>query len=331
MSGRNHDGVLNLSIDGDCAQACSFCFYDRGRIAADDEPTWARLVAKVDEDRARGASHLRVHGFDPLAWPRIVELMEHATRVGFDRVDVFSPCTRLADPDFRDALLAALPARRRLYVPLYGTTAAGHDLVSGRPGSHALVLAALDGLLDRTPREDVTLTTVVVRDNVDELAALAAFAHTHAVPLIAHQPFPSIGGADRYEQVAVSQTDIAGGWAASVAGVGPDAVHLLDLATCVKLSAAAARGLKLPPKAGRDLHGKHHLEHKARYLEGIGAPPEAPIVPCPHVEACAVGRICTASFYRRYVELFGAKEFVPLAHGDLSGRWQRFVDGRRAG
>lgn len=321
------DAVLNLAIDAPCGQRCAFCAVQRVRppIDVEDEARVARLRADLRSNRARGVRRLRLNGYDPLAHPEAIALLEEAKQLGYAHVTVFSPCTRLADGAARDALLDALPDGRLVCVPIYGARAEVHDRVVGRPGAFALVRAAIDGLRARLAPDELRLTTVVVADNLDELGAIAALAAELGLPLHAQLPYPTTEAADDpCRAVSPTFTAVATELARLHRAGAPVPPEVRGLPACVTWRAfggAAALEWLATPETPPLVPGteSRNLEEHHRAREIARAAFHSATVPCPHADRCALRPACPAEVLRSYAEREGLGELAPVGIRALAG------------
>ncbi len=323
------DEVLNLAISSECHQQCAFCSVKETAPAEDGgERTFVRLCNDLYAQRRRGLRALRLNGYDPLTFSRILEVMRLATKLGFERAEVFSPCTRLADEAFAEELVAALPPKRQWYVPLYGVDAATHDQVVGRPGAFALVKRALENLRALSER-DISLLAVVTRDNVDAIHDLAVFAHERELNLCAHLPYPSFESrADRYFTATPRQTDVVAGLLRGRArsAVKPPLGRLVSqvlegVAPCVTFRAMRAAQIPVKewlrvPEHPPALPGTEYRDPRYRHRRGDTAF-SAAYRPCPHADRCSLLPACAGEVLRGYEELHGLDELVPVSLGEL--------------
>ncbi|HMY16803.1 MAG TPA: hypothetical protein PKA58_10830, partial [Polyangium sp.] len=98
------DEVLNLAIDAECGQSCAFCSIKETAPADDGgDRALARLIADLVSNRRRGVRKVRINGYDPLGFSKILEVLEETKRLGYTEIHIFSPCTSLANKTFFDA------------------------------------------------------------------------------------------------------------------------------------------------------------------------------------------------------------------------------------
>ncbi|MGE0789847.1 MAG: radical SAM protein [Sandaracinaceae bacterium] len=321
-------GVLNLAIDTACGQRCAFCAVQdvRPPIEGHDEVRLARLFADLASNRAAGIRRLRLNGYDPLTHPRVVEILERARSLGYREVTVFSPCTRLADDAFRDAVIDALPERRLVCVPLYGATAEVHDRITGRAGAYDLVMRALDGLTARLAPEEVRLTTVILETSIDQLGPLAALAAERGLVLHAQVPYPTTEAPDDPFRAVTPRFDAIAAELRRLYEAGlPRPMSVRGLPTCVL--ARAFDGVDpaawlvepdAPPLVPGTESRRLDEQHRARQITRSAF--HSATVPCPHADRCALRPACPAEVLRSYAEVHGLDELRPVTITALLAR-----------
>ena len=314
--------VLNLSIDAACGQSCAFCSVQdvspprRGGLV----PRLERYLRDLQSNAAAGLRRVRLNGYDPLAFEGILDVARAMRELGYDRVDVFSPCTRLADAAFLDALLTGLPERTCFYVPVYGATAATHDGVVGVTGAFDCLKAAVENLRGRVPRERLFARAVAVRSNLDELCDLRDWAASWAFTFTVHTPFPSTESpADRFRESAPSLRAIA----EATFRAPNDVLRVEGVPPCVYWR--RAREVGIPPGDWLDdaapaplpgrAYGLKGFRHRASTLQHSAF--VAPAVACPHHEQCALAVACQREVLRGYADLHGLDELQPVRLGEV--------------
>jgi MoaA/NifB/PqqE/SkfB family radical SAM enzyme len=304
---------LNLAVNTECAQACQFCSVLEVSPAWTKDLRFERLLLDLRSNAEAGVRRVRLNGYDPLTHPRVLELAHAVKQLGYAEVMVFSPCTVLADADFLDALLEALPPAPAFHVPVYGPTAEVHDRVVGRAGSFERVARALELLGERLPRENLVVTSVAVRDNVAHLLELRRWALQRAIRFHVQTPYPSSESpSDRYHTSVARLRDIAAetmreGESVIVNGVPP----------CVYFARGEALGID--PKSWlrdeqRPLPGREYVagafSHRALVVQHSVSVP--PAVACPHREECALATACPREVLRAYADTHGLDELEPV-------------------
>ncbi len=327
---------LNLAIDTECGQRCAFCSVkayvrplDEGAVALD------RIRVQLRMARDQGVREVRLNGIDPLTFSRVLEVLDAVLECGFPKLSVYSPCRRLADPDFRREFLRRMPPEFVISVPLYGVTAAAHEAVTNTPGSFAEVRAALDGLLAETPpdRGHVVISTVVVKQNLAEFPAVVAFARERGLGVHPHLPYPMRQTTrDPYADSALRERDLVEHFVDHLPTEAGDALtwSLGVLGSAVPhpcLLWQAERKRRLPVFGARTIDDRQALagtEYRSRKIlhdtQGAQSQDNAfavATVPCPHVERCALAPVCPGEHYSVYRDLYGLDEFAPVRVADL--------------
>jgi len=318
------DRVLNLAINSACGQSCTFCsVQDLSPPADGGDATYARLCADLESNRRQGVKAVRVNGYDPLTYGRIVDVLRFARSIGYESADVFSPCTRLADPAFCREIVESLPPLRRFHVPVYGASADVHDGVVGTKGAFDLLSRALANLRQLLAPGEIVLIGVATRGALEGLVDAAKWASSLGLELSAHMPYPSSESkADRFFTSVPRQTDVADRMAHAAARGVRLAVH--GVAPCVTFRRMQAGGIQLtrwlpPGDQHHPLPGTEYRQERFvhRAPEAGHSAFHAPSVACPHVGLCALSGACPRELSSAYLKAFGADEFVPVSIAEL--------------
>ncbi len=318
---RDEARELNLGVGTPCHQNCVFCSLMLVSPPRDEgDITLAKLKAQLVEARDSGIHRLRLNGIDPLTFTRLWELLALIREMGFTSIDTFTTARAFADPAFCDRFLAAQPEDFCINVPIYGLTAESHDAVTRSPGSFVEMWQGLENLLARCDPKHIELESVVVRQNLAALPALANYAREHQLGFMAHLAFPMSGSRqDPYLDSVVSLREI-------VETVGRDAPpdYVRGIHPCVPFW--VERDLGYPAFAwwtyepDPALQGTEYVKSADLYANlNRGAQLNAVATyRCPHVNSCVLAAYCPKSMYRLYVERFGWNEFRPVRLEDLS-------------
>ena len=324
--------VLNLAIDSGCEQSCVFCSI--GEIAPphdDGARILPRLLADLRSNRESGVTAVRINGYDPLRYSHIMDVLECIFSLGYQRVDVFSPCTVLSDLELCKSVTSHLPSQTVFNVPLYGVEAAVHDKVVGKPGAFDRVMKAIDNLLKLRGPEVIRVATVITHESKDSLLELASFANQRRLGFSAHFPFPSFESRrDRFFTSAPRQVEVADAIVSSYVESDPGEwalrslfSSLSGLAPCVLLRRAGRKGISakawLIDNEQNKLAGTEYREDKIRHRskQADHAAFSPPTIECPHSNDCVLLQACCAEFLRSYVELYGLEEFHPVSLAEL--------------
>ena len=318
------DEVLNLAIDAECGQSCVFCSIKETAPANDGgDRVLSRLFADLVSNRQRGVRKVRINGYDPLGFSRIVELLRRTKDLGYTEAHVFSPCTRMADSAFCRDIIDSMPEAKRFHVPLYSIRREVHDRIVGRTGAFDLVMQAIDNLLEHVEPQELWILHVVTKDALLELDDLAYFAFSRGLSFHPHAPYPSFESrADRYFSSAPRMTDVAEalvkplvrGYRLTVQGVVPCVVFQRMKTERIPLRVWFDVPEQKPPLPGteyRDERFRHRAEQAGH------AAFHASAVRCPHESECVLASACPGEVLRSYVELYGLDELRSVSLRDV--------------
>ncbi|MDP3213245.1 MAG: hypothetical protein Q8S73_04015 [Deltaproteobacteria bacterium] len=325
---------FNLAIDTECGQRCSFCSVKSYVRPLDEgEAALQRIRVQLRMVRDQGVREVRLNGIDPLTYSRVLDVLDIVREYGFPRLSVYSPCRRLADPDFRREFLARMPKDFLISVPIYGVTAAAHEAVTGTPGSFAEVMAAFEGLLAGSAPRHVAISTVVVKQNLAEFPAVVALARARGVAIHPHMPYPMRQTTrDPYGESALREQDIVDHFLAALPSA-PASDRRWTLGVLGNtmphpcLLWRAEQKHRLPVFGARAVEGRPYLagtEYRSRAIihdAQAEASQETAFavstVPCPHADRCALATVCPAEHYAVYQALHGLDEFAPVSVAEV--------------
>ena len=178
---------LWLELTGRCNLKCIHCYANSGP----DRPLSEGMELKdwldaLDQAKALDCREVQFIGGEPTLYPGLLHLVEHARRIGYEDVSVYTNGTYLTE-----ALKAAfLRHRVKLAFSIYGSVGAIHDQVTLRKGSFGKTISAIrwavdSGLsvqagivemsvnVDDTPRIEMLLKEAGVRAiNIDRMRRL---------------------------------------------------------------------------------------------------------------------------------------------------------------
>lgn len=156
--------IASLFLLPDCDMACRFCASERDFSPMELE----RAVWLLHALREQGFVSVVFGGGEPLLWPHgLARLTDLARRLGF-LVQVCTNGVNLPD-GFADD-----PGIDRYILPLEAADPAIHDRLRVHPGGHhAVVLRRIDELAGSG--RELTISTVITRDNGGEIDALARY------------------------------------------------------------------------------------------------------------------------------------------------------------
>lgn len=319
--------AMNLAIPAPCHSACGFCSIREEiyPILDANAPFVRQLKADIVRSGQRGTKVLRINGIEPLNAPYLFELLGLAREVGFDEFHLHSTCRPLADPAFCDRYLDAMPAKHRIYVPIYGASPEVHDRVTGAPGSFDEVMAAVRNVRERADERAVLLfTTVVMRQNAADLVAIRDLVRPLGRWWEVHLPFPNTSSrTDRYRDVSLPMSE-------ALERIYPDGwwpladLPLGEVLPCVALAHQRRTGhalltSKRVAERVREPAGTFYRTAGFEHSLGAGRATafSAATVPCPHAAGCALSAVCPKQMYALYAEQYGMDELAPVSREEL--------------
>ena len=304
--------VLTLSLDGPCSAECIFCAHivNNPPRTSFDEAYHQEQIAALETGRRQGILELNLTGTEPLAYPRVIELVEGAVELGYERVSVVSTGVPLADHAFAERLADALPDKQSFSIPLYGDDAETHDAITRSPGSFDKVVEGLDNLTVLGCTRQVKLCSIVLKQNMHIMDRIADLAACFGPYFRVQMPFPNVGGRfDPYADVTPRITE-----AVSVLHGFEPPIILKEAPPCVVLRHEEETGI---PSFSKLVQEQGQLVGRGDVDESVATGAESdlrfcpPVVRCPHADDCSLADRCTKHIYRSYAELYGLEELYP--------------------
>ncbi|MFE8940950.1 radical SAM protein [Streptomyces sp. NPDC007872] len=144
---------LSLELTARCQFTCpSQCYAEAGPTRGHGSMTaqdWHRLI---DEAVALGTTTVQFIGGEPTLYPQFAELVEHALRVGLD-VRVHSNLFKVRAEHWP----LFVEPRVTVKTTYHSDTAAEHDAITGRAGSHAATRASIEEAVRRGVKVQVAV------------------------------------------------------------------------------------------------------------------------------------------------------------------------------
>jgi radical SAM protein with 4Fe4S-binding SPASM domain len=156
-----------------CNYRCVHCYV--GHLAARTRSQAGELDARqavdlLSQAADAGCLMLLLSGGEPLLRRDFIQIYTSARRLGLI-VTVFTNAS-LVGPALLDAFAEFPP--RMVEVSVYGASEAVYERITGIPGSYGRARQGIEQLLERGVR--VGLKTMILRDNVEEIAAIEGLA-----------------------------------------------------------------------------------------------------------------------------------------------------------
>lgn len=158
---------LDLKLTFQCNNRCLFCVQGDKR---DHEPDREREQARAElAERRAHCDGVVFTGGEVTLRPDLLELVAYAHSLGYRSIQIQSNGRRMSYLPYLDALLDA--GANEIAPALHGATSATHDSLTRAPGSFVQTVRGIEHARQRGAR--VILNTVIVRQNQDELVAMA--------------------------------------------------------------------------------------------------------------------------------------------------------------
>lgn len=169
-------GTLDLTWR--CNLRCTHCYLgslsDPAGVSREfGEEPWRRVIGEIAE---AGCLYLLLSGGEPLLRPDFSRIYRHAKESGF-LVTVFTNGTLVGDAEVE--LFSDLPPET-VEISIYGANAETCDAVTGVPGSFDRCMAGIEALATAGVR--LTVKTVLLKDNVNDIEAMRQIAEGFGVP-----------------------------------------------------------------------------------------------------------------------------------------------------
>lgn len=157
---------LELNLGHFCNNRCVFCvsgqLTERGQAGNSD---CEELIARLDDAATRGVRTVTLLGGEPTLHRQFTEVVDHAAKLPFDEIVIFTNGARAAD----EAFLRDICARGRFTwrFSIQGGTREAHDRTTRRPGAFDRIAAGLGTLKALDQR--ITANICVNAENVASL------------------------------------------------------------------------------------------------------------------------------------------------------------------
>ena len=273
-----------------CNLNCRHCYINLpagDRDAKSVELSLCEIESIAQQAVALGSLWCLISGGEPLLRPDFISIYLALRRLGL-LVSVFTNATLLTSEHI--ALFKKYPPRS-LEVTVYGVTQETYERVTRRPGSYAAFRRGLDLLFEGGI--DVTLKTMALQSNVNELPAIADFCRQHTHTNFRFDPFLHL----RYDGDPQRNAEISS--------------ERLSPAQIVAIEQADEGRLRAVQKKCREL-----------------IQPVDVNVNCAHIFSCGVGtasfNVTYNGFFRLCTSLSHPSCMYDLRQGSLIQAWQEY-------
>lgn len=159
---------LFIELGARCNERCVHCYAESGP-ERDEEIATDVVLRVLDDAKAMGFRNVQLTGGDPLIAPSFLPAATHATRLGFESVEVYTNGLALRGALF-DALL---PLRPRFAFSFYSSDPVVHDGITQTPGSQARTAEAIRSVVAAGLPARVGI--VVLEANLHDVERTVAF------------------------------------------------------------------------------------------------------------------------------------------------------------
>jgi len=152
-----------------CNNRCVFCVSGQETALGRARPLPAEpILASLDRAFASGHRKLTLLGGEPTLQPTFKRVAEHAIRLGFEEIVIFTNGVKTARRSFiEDVLSTGAGGRFTWRISIQGATEESHDRTTRRPGSYRRILRSMAHLRELGQR--ITVNMCVVRSNFESV------------------------------------------------------------------------------------------------------------------------------------------------------------------
>ena len=166
MPKKEFGGII---LNPGCLNNCVFCQPKRAsqkEILKQEEG----ILKNLNDFKKQGIEKIEISGSDPIEYEKIVPLIKFIKKQGFKYVQLSTHGRQLSDPLFALAVMKA--GVNRLRIPLYGSHAEIHDVVTRAKGSFRDAVKGIKWLKKYTPGVEIQVSSLVMKQNKNDLVGL---------------------------------------------------------------------------------------------------------------------------------------------------------------
>ena len=183
---------VHISITDRCHLSCTHC--DIWMKPKPGEVPVERWMEVVDECRQwLGPFTLKLVGGEPLLKEGVLDLIRHAKSLDC-RVGLSTTAVHCAKPERAQELVDT--GLDEIHISLESASAEHHDAIRNRAGAHATTVKAIGELARRRTHLMMSLATVVVQQNLDQLLRIVDFVRDNGLYTVNFQPLFANFGRD---------------------------------------------------------------------------------------------------------------------------------------
>ena len=197
-------GKLDLKVGFRCNNHCTFCVQGDKRDHVGDLTT-AEVKDRLAQARCT-CDRVVLTGGEATIRDDIPEIAAHAKSLGYHTIQLQTNGRRMAYGSYCDTLIAA--GVNRFNPSIHGHNASLHDKLTGTRGAFDQCIRGIQNLVAR--KQIVLTQTVIVRDNVEHLPAIAEMLVRLGVMQVQFAFVHAIGtAAETWEQTVPRYRDVA--------------------------------------------------------------------------------------------------------------------------
>jgi MoaA/NifB/PqqE/SkfB family radical SAM enzyme len=189
------DGLdfLWLEITRRCNLTCTHCYASSGPdLPLTERMQFADWCRVIEEARSVGCRRLQFIGGEPTIHPDLEPLLEHATRIGFRRCEVFTNATLLR----QDLIHTFKRLGVQVHFSFYTFDSAVHDRITGRQGSFERTVEGIRQLVDLRVR--LAAGIIQLPQNAGHLKQTQKFLRRLGVDAIENDRVRGVGRGQRF-------------------------------------------------------------------------------------------------------------------------------------
>jgi len=202
---------IDVNIGRRCNLRCVFCL--DGRISA-KQRQWVPLDSAAEELRKgweAGCRSMGLLGGEPTVYPDLLELLDYARGLGYQRLALYTNGVRLGDAAFCDRVVAA--GVTRVGISIHSHRPDLEDRITSREGSFASKIAGLRRLVAHRRRgrlpHGLAVNPVITRLNLPHLLPMFRFFGRHGVDDLRFNFVRAIGRAEGSRDLTPRYQDAA--------------------------------------------------------------------------------------------------------------------------
>lgn len=166
----------SLLINPECSHNCVFCCYKSTNVDLTKHDEFV-LLEQVNHLKNQNLDYVDVSGSEPLKYSKILPFLKWI-RPQFKRIHLLDPGLSFSDREF--VLKFFDTGVDQAIIPIYGSNSESHNSVVRNNSSFDELIKGLSNLIELKPDSfRIMLTTVIVRQNADDIVALFKYCYSN--------------------------------------------------------------------------------------------------------------------------------------------------------